>query len=276
MGAVGYALMQHDATPLDAGVVEEVFSEVDGFVGADGVGHARRSRGVLVSGLSKEAAKAIQSGLLERGVVVERTKDAWLAVPRSASCRRAAVEAEGLRIFDMYGRDNLVPFERVLALVCGVVVEGGVERTKDARAVRHGRYGIEVEDAEYGMVERDNLVLEIVTGDPVRRYRIEADRFDYGYLADRKRPSSTENLGVFAGDLVTARPEVATGRGVQRLLAGERKRSGLGVSASSTARWPGSCGDIMVPAQPSMVWSTIGPSLSATSRRPRRNASRTT
>jgi len=224
MGEVGYALMQPDATPLEAGVVEEAFAEVDGLVAADGASHARRSRGVLVSGLRKEAAKALQSALLERGVVVERAEDRWLTVPPITRCRKAAVEAEGLVVQDMYGRPTTVPFERILAVAGGMVTEGEIERTKDARVVRRGRYGVEVEDAEHGYAERDNLVLDIVSDEPVRRYRIEADRFDYGYLGERKRGSSLQNMALVVGDLLGARPAIPTGRGVERLLAGGRKQ----------------------------------------------------
>ena len=165
----------------------------------------------------------LQARLLQQGIVVERTKDAWLGVPRSTSCRRAAVEPEGLKVFDLYGRDTLIPFHRVLLLACGVVTRGEVERTKDARTVRHGRHAIEVEDAEYGVVERDDVVLDIVTAEPTRRYRIEANRFDYGYLGDRKRANSAENLAMLIGDVMAARPAIATGPGVERLLAGARK-----------------------------------------------------
>lgn len=223
IASVGMALMQHDATPLDPGVVEEVFASIDGFVGTEGAAHARRSRGVLVSGLSGDKAKAMQQRLLDKGIVVERAEDRWLSVPRSISCRRAAVESGGLRVFDLYGRDTLIPFERILAVVGGIVTRGEVQRTKDARAVRHGRSGVEVEDAEYGVVERDELIVDVVTGTPTRRYRIEASRFDYAYLGDRKRSSSADNLALLVGDVMAARPAIATGRGAERLLAGERK-----------------------------------------------------
>jgi hypothetical protein len=220
---MGYALMLHEAAPVDPEAAKTAFAAVEGYVAADGLAQARLAHGVLVTNLTKDKARALHTELMQRGVMVELANDDWLNVPKATTCRRASVESTGLRSSDMYGVSRLIEWANLLAVSVATVPKGQIEKVKDAE-IGSGMEGAVYDEAEYAFKEKDVLLLDIVSRDPVRRLQIESNSFDYAYLGSRRASSGNVNLGLLVTDIVAhASASMAMGRGVAPLLSGDKK-----------------------------------------------------
>lgn len=220
---MAYALLLPTREPPDADAVAAAFEASPDLVPADARRRGGAGQGVLAIGLQRPSARSVQRHLLELGVVAEVVTEAWLQLPEEMTCRRAAPSAEALRIYDAHGQARSVPWAQVKLIAAGHVPVGEqVMVQRDASSVLMGEYGEYDVAPEYEYRETDCLLLDIVCDEPVRRYRITSDRFDYGYLGERKTSSSGPNFAKLVRDLAANATGVPLNAGAEALVAQTR------------------------------------------------------
>lgn len=88
----------------------------------------------------------------------------------------------------------------------------------------HGRMAFQdtIEPREVEHSEQERAILDVLVDLPAR-YRIEPDRFDYGYLAERRAAGTTANFQLLVKDLIERAPHVVQTRGLRGLTSQARK-----------------------------------------------------
>lgn len=229
-----YALLQHSLAELDAEAVGHALDEAPWLARADARMLVRRAHGILVDNLARDEAEALARALGEHGVSVEVVEQAWLRLPRVSPCRRASMDAQALSIHDLYGRVTRVPWSRVLLLgACSYLSSERKTRSRSTlehalSSYGHTAFQEKLTSSQVEYTEEERVILDVVVDLPAR-YRIEPDRFDYGYLGERRAAGAAANFPLVVKDLIERAPHAVQTRGLRSLASQSRK----------AARYPG-------------------------------------
>lgn len=207
------AVFRHAAEPVSAKALAKAFEASRELTAHDAQRSARRAGGVVALGLEASEAKTIVQALRGVGVSAEAVDGSWLGLPRPRSCRRADLEADTFVAYDSHGAPVPVRWSEVAALAVGAVPTIERVKVKDAYATDEG-----VVDAEYELQTSDRVLLDIVTSEPLRRFRIESTKFNYGCLGGSRRDNSRDNFVALLHYIIAHATDPALSRGAEKLV----------------------------------------------------------
>lgn len=176
---------------LDAPKVARALSRFLGVPIHDAAARARRSCGIVAEGLSEDQARDLAKRLEEEALGGWVLRDDALAVvPAPHSIKGLELAAAGFRPALEGALNELVP-GRAIRLVAAAAID----RT---------------------------LVLDIVLEAPLRRLRVNAERFDFRCLGGRMNYDARNNLRELARSLCALSPAALQARGTSALLMDRR------------------------------------------------------
>jgi hypothetical protein len=183
-------------------VLAAAFECAPGLTAIDAQFAVRQGCGVLADRLDHDVAHAVSERLTGLGYESSVVSDGELALAEPFQLRRADLSSPRvLVVYDVYGRPSEIDWSSLKLVHAGTYPEGQFVTTKEAGWEIIGDLTV-AWDAEHDYVETDTLVVEIVVGEPCKRYSIAPSPFDYRYLGERKRAESRENFAVLLDDLV--------------------------------------------------------------------------
>jgi hypothetical protein len=215
---MSFALFLHEPRQLPARQLAEAFERCPSLTAADAERWAPGARGgVVATGLSREDAQVVARELGKLGRAVELVDDRWLTLPATKAVRRAKPRLAGFEVHDPYGGKQTLAWAQVVAVAAGVLRVGKNTRVGEAELGSRS-LGSEYEEAVYEYQQSDSLVLDVISEEPLRRYRITADKFDFECLGKRKTARSNDNLVELLRDIVGYAGELAIAPGAQLTL----------------------------------------------------------
>ncbi|HXT42026.1 MAG TPA: hypothetical protein VN887_18600 [Candidatus Angelobacter sp.] len=190
---------------------------------------AKDAFGILVKNLTVEDAMALQAALgaedIDTAVVLQSDLP---QLPPIKFVRQLDCLTEGLVVHDAIGRQFSVRWDQIMLVAAGSVLLTVFEQEKvtptpsllQAEVTSWSpflpRRGVVNDPApEYVSRERQasKLLLELLLSGAVMRFQVEAGRFRFDYLGDRKRPGLMENFALLARDVMKFAPQAMVNRG---------------------------------------------------------------
>lgn len=188
---VAFSVLLPRPDRLDAPRVARALSRFLGVPIHDAAARARRSCGIVAEGLSEDQARDLAKRLEEEALGGWVLRDDALAtVPAPHSIKGLELAAAGFRPALEGARNELVP-GRAIRLVAAAAIDR-------------------------------MLVLDIVLEAPLRRLRVNAERFDFRCLGGRMNYDARNNLRELARSLCALSPAALQARGTSALLQDRR------------------------------------------------------
>lgn len=234
---MAYAVFTHRAGPFDAEALREAFAATPKLTAIDAKRAERmntRTRvgipgGVIMVGLETEVAETLARELSDRDIRAEAVDESWLALPLLQPCKRADTTHDGL-VLHLYDGPLSVRWPDVACISAGVVTVARNTAASDAMTMPGMRFPHTTQvtaphaiQPERSYLEKDELILDVVVEEPLRRFRFKSDQFvvqapgrgerDSPY---RDREARGEVLAL--SELVHHAEEAAQSTGAERLL----------------------------------------------------------
>jgi len=150
--------------------------------------------GVLAENLSEESARGVSESLQQFGIETAVLDMSQLATPpRPVEVVNGEVAARGFVTRDIYSKDTVTPWDSVRFLGAARVKLQAKPATSHASLSPTG--GVRSE----GHGGEGAWVLDVYTLSD--HFRIQQNRFNYGYLGARRTMQGADNLRMVAGDL---------------------------------------------------------------------------
>lgn len=176
---------------LDALKVARALARFLGVPVHDAAVRARRSCGIVAEGLAEEQAKELAKRLDEEALGGWVLRDDALAtVPAAQALKTLELAHAGFRPAADGGAGELV-LGRAIRLVAAASIDRG-------------------------------LLLDIVLESPLRRLRVDAERFDFRCLGGRMNYDARNNMRELARSLCSLSPSALRARGTEALLSDRR------------------------------------------------------
>ena len=214
-----YAVMQKSLEPPSVEQLQKAFRSVPGLTAADAHILGNDAFGILVKNFSDEDAATLQNALATEGVETEIVPETTLpAMPPAKFVTRAECGRDALMIYDPAGRKFPVEWQHVMLVAAGCVRLTDFKRVETTKNVTRldwqGYPHTEtVTEANTREERNEHLGLEIVLSRAVLRYSITADKFNFGYLGERRSKNLPENFALLVQDLAKFAPHAAVNRG---------------------------------------------------------------
>lgn len=225
---MSYAVVQKELSALPIEALRRAFRHVPGLTALDAQVLGNDAFGILVKDFPLENATAMQGALRSEGIETEIVETARLpAMPPMKQLRRLSCSEAGLELFDPLGRGFVVAWQHVMLLAAGAVKTSEFVRKVEMKPKPASSYGEDggsdeglQPEVNYKEVRAVHLLLEIVMTRAVLRYSVVADKFDFGYLGQRKTGSIPVDFVAMATDLAAYAPHAGFNRGMSSLLDG--------------------------------------------------------
>jgi hypothetical protein len=224
-----FAVVQRSLEIPGVEKLKRAFRSVKCLTESDAHTLANDAFGILVKNLTAGDAMTLQAALsaehIDTAVVLQSDLP---QLPSVKFVRQMDCLAEALVVHDAIGRQFSVRWDQVMLVAAGSVrlTVFGQEKVTPARSLWQTevaswspfrpRRGIVNDPApEYVSRERQSskLLLELLLTGAVMRFQVEAARFRFDYLGDRKRPELTENFALLAQDVMKSAPRAIVNRG---------------------------------------------------------------
>jgi hypothetical protein len=223
------AVVQTGAEPPSAEQLKIAFAQVPGLTALDVSVMGRDAFGVLVKGLGREQASAMQSALAAQGVGSEVVDDAVLTeLPPPKELTKVSFAAEGLEIYDLLGRCAPLEWNRIQVIAAGRArltefKQEMVSKLVSGPPARHFEIKV-VTEAVTKEEQNEHLLLEILTAGPGLRYHAKADRMEahllFQCLGEQRTKDPYTNLTLFVQALAKAAPAAALNHGAAYMCEG--------------------------------------------------------
>lgn len=189
--AAAFSVLLPRTDRLDAQRVARALARFLGVPVHDAAVRARRSCGIVAEGLSEDQAKDLAKQLEEEALGGWVLRDDALAtVPAARAIKGIELAPKGIR----------------------PSLEGALSELIPARAIRL---------VAAAAIDRA-LVLDIVIESPLRRLRVNAERFDFRCLGGRMNYDARNNLRELARSMCELSPSALRARGTDSLLSDKR------------------------------------------------------
>ena len=204
-----YAILQKHPDPPTVEQLTRAFRALPELTDADAAQLCRNAYGIIIRGRSLDSARILQQALLEEGVETVVVDQARLPrPPHPRRLARAAVRPGGFLVYDLYGRERLIPWEQVT-----IVAAGSLRVTRTERRLRRdvethgsyyagGMYQVHVWKVDKTRERHTELLLDLLFNVEPYRSRINGRRFNYECLGPRQHPSKGQNYALLAGDIL--------------------------------------------------------------------------
>jgi hypothetical protein len=224
-----FALLQRSLEIPEVARLKRAFRSLPGLTESDAHTLANDAFGILVKDLSPTDAITLQGALQSEGVETAVVLQSDLPqLPPIKFVQQMDCLPEALIVHDPIGRQFPVPWNQVMLVAAGSVRLTVFEQQKLAPArspfqaeaagwapFHPGLRGAIQPAPEYVTRERlaSKLLLELLLAGAVMQFQIEAERFRYHYLGERKRPELADNFALLVQDVMTFAPQAAVNRG---------------------------------------------------------------
>jgi hypothetical protein len=212
---MGYAILQAglDIPPVDK--LKRAFRSVPFLTDIDAYTLARDGYGILVKHLTSADASALQGALRVEGVETFLVEEDQLPVlPQSKLVHRSDCLPEALLIYDPLGRPFPLEWQHLMLIAAGRVQLRCSLRVESPNLFsKSGRNGFSTREERIREEVKDHWILELVLNRAVMRYILDADKFNFQYLGERRARSVEENFKLLVQDLVRYAPAAACNRG---------------------------------------------------------------
>jgi hypothetical protein len=220
-----YAILQTTLDPPSAAQLAAAFRVLPHLTALDAAAMAKDAFGILVQGLDLAQAGRLLQALQAAGVEAEMVDQAGLPpLPPPRPCRRAEVRPDAFVAYDHLGRPQAIEWPHVILLAAGAVEARELKRIVEERVVGTSAAEDGVPIVRYDHkdkeVEATHLTLELFLDIEPGRYRIEADKFHFGYLGDRFNPNRAQNYLALAHDCVGCAAGAVLNRGAAAVRDG--------------------------------------------------------
>lgn len=212
---MNFAVLQKTLDIPSVEKIEQALLSVKGFTRVDAHTFANDAYGILVKNISAEQASAFSQALLGQGIETDVVAQTDLpALPQTKFVQRLDCTPDALLIYDPLGRTFPLPWQHVMLIAAGCVKITDFNRVAKEVWVDDGDGG-QTQVTEYRNVEERNshLLLEIVVSGAVLRYSVNAEKFRFDYLGERRTESLPENFALLLQDLAAFAPQAMLNRG---------------------------------------------------------------
>lgn len=177
--------------------------------------------GILVKNFTEQQAAVLQGTLRIEGVETEIVDHSHLpALPPAKVVNRLECLPQHLLVYDPVGRSFPVAWPHVMLIAAGWVriTEFVRERRETVSARSAGDYRLKPVTDYTSREETDfRCRAEIILSSGVMRFSIDAEKFNFGYLGDRKTPDSAQNFTRLIQDTVQFSTNAGRNRGAEAI-----------------------------------------------------------
>lgn len=234
MNDARFAIVQRSLDVPEVEKLKRAFRAVKCLTPSDAHTLANDAFGILVKNLDITDAMALEGALQDEGIdtAVVMEKD-LPELPPIKFVRQVDCRLEYLMVCDPIGREVPVQWGHVMLIAAGNVEHFEMTRIapkppaspdfREPRTLRERIMGDDIDplipDDRIDREDRRSetrvrrAILEIVLGRVAMRFHIEAEKFRFNYLGDRKTGSVPENFKLLALDLMTFAPHALVNRG---------------------------------------------------------------
>ena len=218
-----FSVVQNSLDPIDRDAMRRAFERLDFLTPNDVAGISRHAFGVLIDRMDRDRAEAVCRALGEEEIdccVVEADK--FFALPGSQHVRRMDVSGEGLVIYDTLDRPGTVAWDRVEMVAAGYVRDISFKRERAEDIPKSGTHMFTGATSSILTTEAKSTTMrmEVLYRDEgdLAACRVDGQRFNYGYLGDRKGGSVAENFAVVVKDVAGFAVGAKMNRGVRSIV----------------------------------------------------------
>ena len=221
-----FAILQRSLEIPDVERLKHAFRSVKCLTDSDAHTLARDAFGILVKNLSPNDAMTLQGALAAEGIETAVVLENELPqLPPAKFVRQMECLPDALMVYDPIGRNSPVSWDQVLLVAAGnvqvtVFEERQVRRPRPEGDVWHPRQRLFLEnvpDSYTETVSREKqafqLMAEVLLNGAAMRFQIEAEKFRFNYLGDRRTNDVTQNLRALVEDLMKFAPQAMANRG---------------------------------------------------------------
>lgn len=216
---MGYAILQADLGIPPVDKLKRAFRSVPFLTDIDAYTLARDGYGILVRHLASADASALHGALKGEGIetfVVE--EDQLPILPQRKRVHRMDCLPEVLMIYDPLGRAFGLEWRHLMLIAAGRVQLRSSLRVESPNLFSSSRgHVFSTRDDRVREEVKDHWILELILNQSVMRYTVDADKFNFQYLGERRRPSIEENFALLVQDAVRYAPGAACNRGTYYL-----------------------------------------------------------
>lgn len=223
---MSYVVVQSQISPpsLDQlqSALRGALSDESRFTPADAPGILNDGYGILMDQLRYDEAQALRRHLASAGYSAEVVDhDDLFSLPPSKGTNRMIPGDDGLVVFDVLGRESIVPWSAVLVIAAGYIGKAASKKTWEIVPGASDVYGgpvymVNIESLTEFEPEL-HLLLEI---DPLR-LRVNGRRFHYGYLGGRMTNNAEVNFLTLVRDLVERAPHAVLTSGTESIVSSD-------------------------------------------------------
>jgi hypothetical protein len=218
-----YALLQTSLIPPEVERLKRAFHVLPRLVEADAHILANDAYGILVKNLEGHDAAALQGALRVEGIETDLVPQQSLpALPACKLVRRLDCRPDALLVYDPLGRTFPVEWGQMQLIAAGQVRVTEFPRKQTVKSVSRftadGEAHVEpVVEVSYREERNARLLADLLLAGGAVRFHIEADRFAFDYLGERRRAEVSDNFALFIRDLAKNAPAAAINRGAFHL-----------------------------------------------------------
>ncbi|PKM99124.1 MAG: hypothetical protein CVU78_07910 [Elusimicrobia bacterium HGW-Elusimicrobia-2] len=240
-GAQRYAVILKNAEDLEPQRLAPPLSRALKIALYDAARQSRMHRGIPAKNLDEGAAKSIASEFEASGIDCAVVREESIAsMPEARKVPKLEMMEDGLIVFPLDGREELKWDE--IALIAAATTENRETKT----TVSQISPGMGKKIAGFGILMTTGIPLkmgktrkvektetttkleyfaELFAGNPPRRFRIDAESFDFTCLKEKIFPNIYSNFTLLVTELVKMAPRALLNRGVRNFLKpGEGER----------------------------------------------------
>jgi len=205
---------------------------VNGLTASDAHTLANDAFGILVNNLSPTDAMTLQGALQAEGVETALVLQSDLPqLPPTKFVHQMDCLPNALVVHDAIGREFPVPWDQIMLIAAGSVRLTVFEQQRVTpsqsplqsalESWSAGLRGRSMSQPAPEYVSREShvprLLLEVLLARAVMRFQVEAERFRFDYLGERKRPELSENFALLVQDVMKFAPQAMVNRGAHLL-----------------------------------------------------------
>ena len=222
-----YAIVQNSLDPPSVEQLAQAFTALPSLTDTDAATMARDAFGILVGGLELADAGRLLQALHAAGVDAEMVDEKSLPpLPPAKPCRRAEPLDDAFVAYDHLSRATSFEWPQVVLLAAGAVRLSEWRHSTEERVVGHavGGGGLGPGSGYEATpitrtVHKDSEqqvrkpILDVFLSDAPGRYRIDPERFNFGYLGERAQHSRARNYVALVRDCVARATGAILNRG---------------------------------------------------------------
>ena len=223
-----FAILQRSLEIPDVEKLKRAFRSVKGLTDSDAHTLANDGFGILVNNLSPTDAMTLQGALQAEGVETSVVLETDLPQsPPTKFVHQMDCLPNALVVHDAIGREFSVAWDQIMLIAAGRVRLTVFEQQRVTpsqpplqaalESWSAGLRGRSMSQPAPEYVSRASqvtrLLLEVLLARAVMRYQIEAERFRFNYLGERRRPELAENFALLVQDVMKFAPQAIVNRG---------------------------------------------------------------